>query len=130
MKTALIPIVVFLSSAALSAPAKRQTADKAASKEASQEPEIPKSISESVSGTMQYAEGNLLGLAEAMSEDKYSFIPTKGKFEGGRSFAEQIKHVACAQFAFSTNSRAVSRPTIVKGADTILQKQRASFSNT
>jgi hypothetical protein len=100
MKTALIPIVVFLCSAALSASAKCQTADKAASKEASQEPEIPKSISESVAGTMQFAEGNLLGLAEAMPEDKYSFIPTKGKFEGVRSFGEQIKHVACAQFAF------------------------------
>jgi hypothetical protein len=30
----------------------------------------------------------------------------------------------------STNSRAGSRPTIVRGADTILQEQRASFSNT
>ena len=49
---------------------------------------------------LQYAEGNLLGLAEAMPEDKYSFVPTNGKFEGVRSFGEQIKHVACAQFAF------------------------------
>jgi uncharacterized damage-inducible protein DinB len=100
MKTALIPILVFLSAAALSAPAKCQTADKAASKEASQETEIPESISQSVAGTLQYAEGNLLGLAEAMPEDKYSFVPTNGKFEGVRSFGEQIKHVACAQFAF------------------------------
>jgi hypothetical protein len=92
MKTSLIPIVVFLSYAALTA--KCQTADEAASKKASQEAEIPKSIFESVGGTMQYAEGNLLGLAEAMPEDKYSFIPTKGKFEGVRSFGEQIKHVA------------------------------------
>src|SRR5499427_3304035 len=100
MKTALIPILVFLSAAALSAPAECQTAGKAASKETSQEPEIPKSISQSVAGTLQYAEGNLLGLAEAMPEDKYSFVPTNGKFEGARSFGEQIKHVACAQFAF------------------------------
>jgi hypothetical protein len=70
MKTALIPILVFLSAAAFSAPAKCQTADKAASKEAPQEPEIPKSISQSVAGTLQYAEGNILGLAEAMPEDK------------------------------------------------------------
>jgi uncharacterized damage-inducible protein DinB len=100
MKTALIPILVFVSAAALSAPAKCQTADKTASKEASQETEIPESISQSVAGTLQYAEGNLLGLAEAMPEDKYSFVPTNGRFEGVRSFGEQIKHIACAQFAF------------------------------
>ena len=100
MKTALIPILVFLSAAALGAPAKCQTADKAASKETSLEPEIPRSISQSIASTQQYAEGNLLGLAEAMPEDKYSFVPTNGKFEGVRSFGEQIKHVACAQFAF------------------------------
>src|SRR6516162_11374554 len=100
MKTALIPILVFLSAAALSAPAECQTAGRAASKEASQEPEIPKSISQSVAGTLQYAEGSLLGLAEAMPEDKYAFVPSNGKFEGVRSFGEQVKHVACAQFAF------------------------------
>ncbi|HEX6771511.1 MAG TPA: hypothetical protein VF126_05765, partial [Acidobacteriaceae bacterium] len=100
MKTALVTIVVFLSAAALNVPATCQTADKAASKKASQEPEIPKSISGSVAGTMQYVQGNLLGIAEAMPEDRYSFIPTKGNFEGVRSFGEQIKHVACAQFAF------------------------------
>ena len=32
--------------------------------------------------------------------DKYSFIPKVGKFDGVRSFGEQAKHVACAQFAF------------------------------
>ena len=43
--------------------------------------DIPKSIAESVSGTLQFAEGNFIGLAEAMPEDKYSYIPTLGKFE-------------------------------------------------
>jgi len=62
--------------------------------------EIPASIAESVSGPLQFTEGSLLGLAEAMPEDKYSFVPTAGKFEDVRSFGEQVKHVACAQFAF------------------------------
>jgi uncharacterized damage-inducible protein DinB len=62
--------------------------------------DIPKSIAESVSGPLQFAEGNFLGVAEAMPEDKYSFIPTVGKFDDARSFGEQVKHVACAQFAF------------------------------
>jgi hypothetical protein len=35
-----------------------------------------------------------------MPEDKYSYVPTVGKFDGVRTFGEQVKHVACAQFAF------------------------------
>jgi uncharacterized damage-inducible protein DinB len=70
------------------------------SKASPPEGDIPKSIAESVSGPLQFAEGSFLSVAEAMPEDKYSFIPTAGKFDGARSFAEQIKHVACAQFAF------------------------------
>jgi uncharacterized damage-inducible protein DinB len=61
--------------------------------------DIPESIAESVIGPLQFTEGSLLGLAEAMPEDKYSFVPTAGKFEDVRSFGEQVKHVACAQFA-------------------------------
>jgi len=48
--------------------------------------------------------------AEAMSEDKYGYRPAEGKFktekpEFGpaevRTFAQQVKHVACANFAFA-----------------------------
>jgi uncharacterized damage-inducible protein DinB len=35
-----------------------------------------------------------------MPENKYSFVPTAGKFDDARSFGEQIKHVACAHFGF------------------------------
>jgi hypothetical protein len=35
-----------------------------------------------------------------MPENKYDYVPTSGKFDGVRSFGEQVKHVACAQFAF------------------------------
>ncbi|HXM64287.1 MAG TPA: DinB family protein [Terriglobales bacterium] len=70
-----------------------------ATKQSAQD-DIPKSIAESVGFTLQFTEGNFLALAEAMPEDKYSFIPTTGKFDDARSFGEQVKHVACAQFAF------------------------------
>jgi uncharacterized damage-inducible protein DinB len=60
----------------------------------------PKTIADSVLVPLRLVEGQLLGVAEAMPESKYSFIPTSGNFEGVRSFGEQIKHVACAQFAF------------------------------
>jgi hypothetical protein len=65
-----------------------------------QQSDIPKSISESVGFALQWTEGQFLSLAEAMPEDKYSFIPSGGNFEGVRSFAEQVKHVACANFGF------------------------------
>lgn len=61
--------------------------------------DVPKSIAESVGGTLQFAEGNFLALAEAMPEDKYSYVPTGGEFDSVRSFGEQMKHVACAQLA-------------------------------
>src|SRR5215472_3992111 len=60
----------------------------------------PKTITESVERPLRMVEGQFLGVAEAMPESKYSFIPTAGKFDDARSFSEQIKHVACAHFAF------------------------------
>lgn len=61
---------------------------------------IPASIADSVGGSLNLVEGQLLSIAEAMPESKYSFIPSGGNFDGVRSFGEQVKHAACAQFAF------------------------------
>jgi hypothetical protein len=65
-----------------------------------QKDEIPKSIAASVGDSLSWTEGEFLSVAEAMPEDKYSFVPTDGNFKGVRSFAEQVKHVACANTAF------------------------------
>jgi uncharacterized damage-inducible protein DinB len=92
--------VFIICAAALSASALFKTAQKDSTKQATQKDDVPKSIAESVGATLQFAEGNFLGVAEAMPEEKYGFIPTAGKFDDARSFGEQIKHVACAQFAF------------------------------
>jgi hypothetical protein len=85
---------------ALSAVGKSGTPKNSATKKPAQPDDIPKSIGESVSATLRFAEGNFVGLAEAMPEDKYFYIPAVGKFDGVRSFGEQVKHVACSQFAF------------------------------
>jgi hypothetical protein len=95
-----VAAVLIMCGIALSAVAKSATPQDSATKQAVQPDDIPKSIAESVSGTLQFAEANFIGLAEAMPEDKYSYIPTVGKYDGVRSFGEQVKHVACAQFAF------------------------------
>jgi uncharacterized damage-inducible protein DinB len=65
-----------------------------------QKEDVPKSIAGSVGFSLGWAEKGFLGVAEAMPEEKYSYIPTQGNFDGVRSFGEQVKHVACAQFAF------------------------------
>ncbi len=65
-----------------------------------QENDAPKNIADSVGGALRYTEGQFLGVAEAMPENKYAYVPTSGNFKGVRSFAEQVKHVACANVAF------------------------------
>ena len=45
-------------------------------------------------------ERDFVGLADAMPADRYGFAPTSGQFKGVRTFAEQVKHVACANVAF------------------------------
>jgi uncharacterized damage-inducible protein DinB len=69
-------------------------------KNSSNDDGVPKTIAESVGATLQFTQDSFLSMAEAMPEDKYSFIPTAGNFDGVRSFGEQVKHVACGQFAF------------------------------
>jgi hypothetical protein len=59
---------------------------------------------------LQFQEYEVRSAAEAMPEEKYSYRPAEGKFKNEkpefgpaevRTFAEQVKHVACANFAFA-----------------------------
>jgi uncharacterized damage-inducible protein DinB len=45
-------------------------------------------------------EAEIVGVAEAMPEDKYNFAPTQGEFKGVRTFAQQVKHVAQSGYYF------------------------------
>src|SRR6185437_8937285 len=101
MRFCCITALLIICGVALRAAGESRPAQTSASKPArTEQSDIPTSIAESVSGPLQFTEGSLIGLAEAMPEDKYSYVPTSGKFDGVRSFGEQVKHVACAQFAF------------------------------
>jgi uncharacterized damage-inducible protein DinB len=101
MKLIGIGALLIMCGISLSAAGQSKTPQTSATKESTaQKNDIPKSIAEGVSGTMRFIEGSFVGLAEAMPEDKYAFVPTAGKFDEARSFGEQVKHVACAQFAF------------------------------
>ena len=59
---------------------------------------------------LQFQEYEVRSAAEAMPEEKYGYRPAEGKFKNEkpefgpaevRTFAEQVKHVACANFAFA-----------------------------
>ena len=78
--------------------------------------DLPTSIAASVGETLQFVEGEFLGVAEAMPEEKYDFVPTTGLFADARTFREQVKHVACVQFAlFNEFERKQPPPLCEKG---------------
>ncbi|HXY23419.1 MAG TPA: DinB family protein [Candidatus Acidoferrum sp.] len=67
----------------------------------------------------QYQEYEVRSAAEAMPEEKYGYRPAEGKFKNEkpefgpaevRTFAEQVKHVACANFAFAAELDGVKPP--------------------
>jgi len=68
---------------------------------AQQRPVQPKTIPESVNFIWKDLEQDFSSLAEAMPEDKWTFKPTQGEFNGVRTFGEQVKHVACANQAWA-----------------------------
>lgn len=49
---------------------------------------------------MSGMESEVVSAAEAMPEDKYNFAPTSGEFKGVRTFGEQVKHLAGANYYF------------------------------
>jgi uncharacterized damage-inducible protein DinB len=64
-------------------------------------PPEPKTISDSINYIWHDVEHDFTALAEAMPEDKWSFKPTQGEFKNVRTFAEQVKHVACSNEAWA-----------------------------
>ena len=57
-------------------------------------------MADTVAQLLTMIEKEFVPLADAMPAEKYGFRPTGGEFKGVRSFGEQVKHVACANFAF------------------------------
>jgi hypothetical protein len=70
-------------------------------------------------------EESFIGLAEAMPAEKYGFKPMDGEFKEARTFREQVKHVACANFGFF-NEIEKKEPPIVPTAGPVRPRQRPS----
>ena len=65
---------------------------------AGQEPIDP--MAATVAQWFTMIERSFVALADAMPAEKFAFKPTNGEFTNVRTFGEQVKHVACSNFAF------------------------------
>ena len=96
----------------------------------------PKTVANSINYMWSMVEKDFISLAEAMPEDKWSFKPSQGAFSNARSFAEQVKHVACANEAWAKKLRGekppahcdTGGPNPAKTKSEILAYVRESFS--
>lgn len=81
-------------------------------------------------------EKEVVPAADAMPEDKYAFAPTNGEFEGVRTFAEQIKHLAASNYILASavlgekpphGERDESAPDSIKTKAEIMEYLKGSF---
>ena len=91
-----------------------------------------------LSSSVTHANRMLFAIAMAMPEDKYGFVPTNGEFKGVRTFGQQLKHVAAANFIYASSILGEKPPVDVgededgpaslKGKDEIIQYLKRSFA--
>ena len=62
------------------------------------QPSQPPTITMILDRSLNYPESEVVPAAEAMPEDKYEFAPTNGEFKGVRTFGQQVRHVAAANY--------------------------------
>ena len=67
-------------------------------------------IAATVLQTFRTIERSFVSVANAMPADRWSFKPTNGEFGNVRTFAEQVKHVACGNFGFFNPIEGIEPP--------------------
>ena len=65
------------------------------------QPSSAKTVPESINYMWKMVEKDFTSLVEAMPEEKWNFKPVQGAFSNVRTFAEQVKHVACGTEAWA-----------------------------
>ncbi len=100
----------------------------------------PPSITSTLDFQLSIEEREVVGLADAMPEDKYSFAPTNGEFKGVRTFAQQAKHIATVNNRFfgailgqpvaapASEFEAENGPDSIQTKAQVLQYLRDSFA--
>jgi uncharacterized damage-inducible protein DinB len=81
-----------------------------------QKPEVPGATTTQVLNEwVTNIEQLLVPAADAMPEAKYSFAPTAGEFKGVRTFAEQVKHLAAANYLLGSRILGEAPPKGTQG---------------
>jgi uncharacterized damage-inducible protein DinB len=100
----------------------------------------PATITSVLQTQLGMEEREIIGAADAMPEDKYSFAPTNGEFKGVRTFAQEVKHIATVNNRFfgsilgqpqatpGTQFEAENGPDDIQTKAQILQYLRDSFA--
>jgi hypothetical protein len=57
-----------------------------------------RTVTQVLNASVTNVENEFVPAAEAMPEDKYSFVPIGGDFKGVRTYGQQIKHVAAVNY--------------------------------
>jgi uncharacterized damage-inducible protein DinB len=60
----------------------------------------PATLNSVLQTQLSIVENEVVGIADAMPEDKYSFAPTNGEFKGVRTFAQEVKHIGSVNNRF------------------------------
>ena len=74
-------------------------------------PAEPRTASQVLDFWVTNTEQLLVPAADAMPEAKYSFAPSNGEFSGVRTFAEQVKHLAAANYQLAAAALGEDPPT-------------------
>ncbi|HWG37381.1 MAG TPA: DinB family protein [Terriglobales bacterium] len=63
---------------------------------------VPATIAQSINRQLDSTAREVIGAAQAMPEAKYDFAPSAGmgNFNGVRTFAQEVKHVAVSNYAY------------------------------
>jgi uncharacterized damage-inducible protein DinB len=102
-----------------------------------QAPAAPLSASQIFDNRVTSAEQEIVPAAEAMPEDKYTFVPTNGEFSKVRTFAEQVKHLAAANYQIGArllgeepphHERNESAPDSIRTKAEIIEYLKSSFA--
>jgi uncharacterized damage-inducible protein DinB len=121
-------LTVALSLAAASANAQTATSSPAAGASAS--PSTPPTIASTIDREVSLVEKEVVEAAEAMPEDKFDFSPEKlnlpgSDYKGVRTFGQQLKHVAAANYLIWSPITGEKPPDTVndgKGPDNMKSK--------
>ena len=80
------------------------------------------SVTDTFTGQIGVLEGDVLTLAEKMPANKYSYSPAASKvagatFEGVRTFADQVRHLATVLYMVSASTLGDAKPPVDVGPD-------------